>query len=68
MEHLVHRFREGRISVADFGALHEWLASNPDVPQGKWYKRFPRLILAGEGSTPRTFLTSGMAPHGEEVK
>jgi hypothetical protein len=34
MEHLVERFREGRIAVADFDALHDWLNSNPDVPQG----------------------------------
>jgi hypothetical protein len=30
MEHLVERFREGRISVADFDALHDWLNSNPE--------------------------------------
>jgi hypothetical protein len=68
MEHLVQRFREGRISVADFDALQDWLTSNPDVPDGKWYKRFPRFTLAGEGELPKTFLTPGMAPHGEEVQ
>jgi hypothetical protein len=35
MKHLVDRFREGRISVADFETLQEWLNSNPDVPSGK---------------------------------
>jgi hypothetical protein len=29
MKHLVDRFREGRISVADFDALQDWLNSNP---------------------------------------
>jgi hypothetical protein len=67
MEHLVERFREGRISVADFDALRDWLASNPEVPNGEWYKRFPRFTLAGEGEVPKTFLTPGMVPRGKEV-
>jgi hypothetical protein len=57
MEHLVQRFREGRISVADFDALRDWLNSNPEVPHGEWYKRFPKFTLAGEGERPKTFLT-----------
>jgi hypothetical protein len=68
MKHLVDRFREGRIAVADFDELRDWLDSNPEVPHGMWYKRFPKFTLAGEGETPKTFLTSGMAPHGQEVK
>jgi hypothetical protein len=67
MEHLVQRFREGRISVADFDALRDWLNSNPEVPHGEWYKRFPKFTLAGEGELPKTFLTPEMAPHGTEV-
>ena len=35
MEHLVERFREGRIAVADFDALAEWLKSDPEVPHGE---------------------------------
>jgi hypothetical protein len=68
MRHLVDRFRDGRISVTDFDALQDWLNSNPDVPPGRWYKRFPKFILAGEGETPKTFLTSGMVPQGTEVQ
>jgi hypothetical protein len=47
MKHLVGRFREGRISVSDFEALQDWLDSNPEVPCGEWYKRFPKFLLAG---------------------
>jgi hypothetical protein len=67
MKHLVDRFREGRISVADFDALQNWLNSDPDIPPGKWYKTFPKFTLAGEGEAPKTFLTPGMVPHGTEV-
>ena len=59
MDHLALRFREGRISIADFDELHDWLASDPDVPHGKWYKRFRRFTLAGEGDLPKTFLEPG---------
>ena len=68
MKHLVDRFREGRVSVSDFDELQDWLDSDPDVPHGEWYKRFPRFILAGEGDVPKAFLTSGMVPHGTELE
>jgi hypothetical protein len=67
MKHLVDRFREGRISVADFDALQDWLDSNPDVLSGKWYKISPKFTLAGEGEVPKTFLASSTVPQGTEV-
>ena len=68
MGHLIDRFREGRISVSDFDALQDWLNSDPEVPVGEWYKRFPKFFLVGEGEVPKTFLTTGMVPRGTEVK
>ncbi|SPF34265.1 conserved hypothetical protein [Candidatus Sulfopaludibacter sp. SbA4] len=70
MKHLVDRFREGRISVADFDALRDWLASNPEVPDGQWFigsNGFRNSLWQGEGETPKTFLTPGMVPYGQEV-
>jgi hypothetical protein len=64
---LIERFRDGRISVADFTELKHWLESDVDVPHGKWYKRFNKFTLAGEGELPKTFLTPDMAPQGEEI-
>ena len=57
MEHFVQWFREGRISVADFDGLRDWLNTNPDVQDREWFKRFPKFTLAGEGELPKTFLT-----------
>jgi hypothetical protein len=31
-------------------------------------KKPPPFTLAGEGEVPKTFLTSGMVPHGTEVQ
>jgi len=38
------------------------------VPEGMWFKRFPRFILAGEGALVKTILAAGMAPKGKEVR
>jgi len=67
LDHLVKRFREGRISSSDFLELKHWLESNPDVPTGRWYKRFRSGYLAGKGERVSTFLSPGMAVEGDEV-
>jgi hypothetical protein len=68
LDHLIQRYREGRVSSADFLELKHWLESDPDVPKGKWYKRFKTGTLAGKGEMPSTFLAPGMAAEGEEVQ
>ena len=68
LDHLIEGYRRGRISTGDFTALKHWLESDPDVPSGLWYKRFPKFTLAGDGEMPKTFLTPGMAPKGEEIE
>jgi hypothetical protein len=67
LDHLVQRYREGRISSSDFRDLKHWLESDPDVPDGKWFKRFRTGTLAGQGETPSTLLALGMAVEGDEV-
>jgi hypothetical protein len=68
LNHLIARYRDGRIASTDFLELKHWLESNPDVPRGKWFKRFRSGTLAGHGEFPSTFLAPGMAVEGEEVK
>ena len=68
LDHLIKRFHDGRISATDFLEPKHWLESDPDVPQGKWYKRFKTGTLAGKGEEPSTFLAPGMAVEGDEVQ
>ena len=68
LDHLVKRYREGRISGSDFLELKHWLESDPDVPDGKWFKRFRTGYLAGNGANVSTFLAPGMAVEGDEVQ
>jgi hypothetical protein len=65
--HLLQRARERNITAAQFVQLSIWLNSNPDVPNGKWYKRFPEFMICGEGDLPKTFLLPGQLPDGKEV-
>ena len=68
LNHLIQRFRDGRIQAADFVELKHWLESDPEVPSGRWYKRFTNFTLAGKGELPSTFLTPEMSAEGEEVE
>ena len=68
LDHLVERYRNGRISSSDFLELKHWLESDPNVPDGKWYKRFKTGTLAGNGEKPSTFLAPGMAVESDEVQ
>jgi hypothetical protein len=54
LDHLIDRYRKGRISAADFVELKHWLESDPDVPHGMWFKRFNKFTLAGEGENVKT--------------
>ena len=49
------------------GLLARWLGTDPEVPEGQWFKRFPEMIVCGEGSLVKTFLRAGQLPAGEEV-
>jgi len=68
LDHLVQRFREGRIASSDFLELKHWLESDPEVPHGKWFKRFRSRFLGGNGERVSTFLEPGMAVEGDEVE
>jgi hypothetical protein len=65
--HLVRRVREREISTAQLGLLTRWLDADPEVPKGEWFKRFPEMIVCGEGPLVKTFLRAGQAPSGEEA-
>ena len=66
--HLLDRIKSRNVSVDQLGLLADWLATEPDVPRGKWFKRFPGVIVCGEGELIRTFLEPGQAATGEELK
>jgi hypothetical protein len=45
----------------------EWLDTGPEVPNQRWFKRFPAMIVCGEGELVKTFLTANQTPTGTEI-
>jgi hypothetical protein len=62
------RIKSRQIAVDQLGLLADWLATQPNVPEGRWFKRLPGLIVCGEGELIKTFLQADQAAVGEEVK
>jgi len=54
--------------VRDLLALQAWVRTNPEAPDGDWYKDFGTFLLCGAGQYPKTVLEKGMKPYGEEIE
>ncbi len=66
-DHLFDRLREREISVDDLYQLKLWRESNPEAPEGLWYKDFCSFKVCGEGKYPKTFLLRGQAAKGRKL-
>jgi hypothetical protein len=66
-QHLIDRMRDRAISLADLNQLRLWIDSQPEVPEGDWYKDFGSCKIFGRGSYPKTFLLRGQAAMGEAL-
>jgi len=65
--HLLTRVRQRNISYEQLILLARWLDSEPEVPAGKWFKRFSGFTVCGEGEFVKTFLLSTQAAGGYEI-
>ena len=61
-DHLFDRLRERKITAEDLYQLKAWRESNPEAPDGLWYKDFGSFKICGEGKYPKTFLLAGTPP------
>ncbi len=66
-QHLIERMRDRAISLADLNQLRLWIESQPEVPEGDWYKDFGSFKICGQGSYPKTFLLRGQVPRGKAL-
>ena len=67
LDHLLDRIRSREISADQLGLFAEWLDTGPEVPNQRWFKRFPAMIVCGEGELVKTFLTAEQTPTGTEI-
>ena len=66
-DHLFERLRERKISAEDLYKLKLWRDSQPEAPDGPWYKGFGSFKICGEGPFPRTFLLKGQVARGKRL-
>ena len=66
-DHLLDRVQQRSISAQQLRFLLRWVDTQPEVPSGRWFKRFPELIVCGEGELIKTFLLPSQAPTGDEI-
>jgi len=67
-QHLLDRVQDRSISADHLALLAQWLDQEPNVPEGRWFRRFPGMTVCGEGELIRTFLVPGQVPAGHEVQ
>jgi hypothetical protein len=67
LQHLLDRIQQRSISASQLGLLAAWLDTQPEVPAGRWFKRFSGMTVCGEDELVKTFLVPGQIPEGEEM-
>jgi hypothetical protein len=67
LDHLLDRVSSRKISADQLGLLADWLYTEPEVPDGKWFKKFPGMIVCGEGELIKTFLLPGQLATGKDL-
>lgn len=66
-QHLLDRIESRRIPASQLALLAAWLETEPDVPEGQWFKEFAGMTVCGEGELIKTLLLPGQAAKGERV-
>ncbi len=66
-DHLFDRLRDRKITIEDLYQLKLWRESEPEAPDGLWFKDFGSFKICGEGPYPKTFLLAGQAAKGERL-
>lgn len=67
LDHLLDRVSRRNISADQLGLMANWLRTEPEVPDGQWFKKFPGLTVCGEGELIKTFLQPGQVATGKEL-
>jgi hypothetical protein len=66
-DHLFERLRDRTITADDLYKLKLWRESEPEAPEGEWYKDFGSFKICGAGEFPKTFLLAGQPAKGKRL-
>jgi hypothetical protein len=67
-KHLLLRVEQRQIRFRELQLLQAWVQSEPQAPDGEWYKDFGAFLLCGSGEFPKTVLLRGMKPYGQKIE
>ena len=67
LQHLLDRIQSRKIPASQLELLAKWLDTEPDVPEGEWYRRFSAMTVCGKGDLVKTFLLPGQAAKCQRV-
>ena len=67
LHHLLDRIQQRQIDARQLELLARWLDTEPEVPEGSWYKRFSGMTVCGGGDLVKTFLAPGQSAKGTRV-
>ncbi len=65
--HLLLGLKDRQIAEEDLLLLKLWRESEPEAPEGPWYKDFGSFKICGEGEFPLTFLLRGQVAQGRRL-
>ena len=66
-DHLFDRLRDRKITVEDLYQLKSWRESEPEAPDGPWFKDFGSFKLCVDGRFPKAFLLRRQAAKGKRL-
>lgn len=66
-DHLFDRLRERKITAEDLYQLKLWRESEPDAPDGPWWRDFGSFKICGEGRYPKTLLLGGQPAKAQKL-
>jgi len=66
-QHLLDRVQDRKISPEQLENLARWLDTEPQVPEGDWYKVFSGITVCGEGELIKAFLLPGQHAKGKRI-
>jgi len=65
--HLLDRIEQRKNPASRLELPAGWLDTEPEGPEGEWFKRFTGMTVCGEGEFIKVFFLRGQRPKGERV-
>ena len=65
-DHLFERLRERKITAEDLFQLKQWRESEPDAPDGPWYKTSAPSRFAAKDGIRKRFCSEARPPRGRD--